>query len=335
MPFEMAGHVATTFRAGPAFLVGDAAHRTTPVGGTGMNTAIHGAHNLGWKLAWVLRGWAGDSLLDSYELERRPIGEANVRRSLVRGPQPPADGLAWDTGVHYASPVIASGLGTGTGQRAPHVWVRHRGARVSTLDLFDGRLTVLTGPSGHAWRRAAERVGRRRPADRRAGQRARRVRRPGRIGHLDQPLPARRQRSRADPTGRLPRLASVRGHLESAGDAALRRRRHPQPITGAGGAQPRRLEQLGHYSTPTVPQPASMIDCLKLLCGQRRCWVVVDAGPEGSFAVFTSTGQERPGRHKGRVRRLMFPERASPGAESIGHTGGQRHRASVCAGGCG
>ena len=79
MPFEMAGHVAVVFRSGPAFLVGDAAHRTTPVGGTGMNTAIAGAHNLGWKMAWVLRGWADDSLLDSYELERRPVGEANVR----------------------------------------------------------------------------------------------------------------------------------------------------------------------------------------------------------------------------------------------------------------
>ncbi len=156
MPFEMAGHLATTFRAGPAFLVGDAAHRTTPVGGTGMNTAIHGAHNLGWKLASVLRGWAGDSLLDSYQLERRPIGEANVRRSLLRGPQPPANGLAWDTGVHYTSPVIASGLGTG--QRAPHVWVDYRGTRISTLDLFDGQLTLLTGPSGQPWRRAAERL---------------------------------------------------------------------------------------------------------------------------------------------------------------------------------
>ncbi len=153
MPFEMAGHLAVAFRSGPAFLVGDAAHRTTPVGGTGMNTAIAGAHNLGWKMAWVLRGWADDSLLDSYELERRPVGEANVRRSLVRGPQPPADGLAWDTGVHYASPVIASGAGVG--DRAPHVWVQHRGrAPVSTLDLFDGRLTVITGRSGHAWRRA-------------------------------------------------------------------------------------------------------------------------------------------------------------------------------------
>ena len=139
-------------------MVGDAAHRTTPVGGTGMNAAIHGADNLGWKLAWVLRGWAGDSLLDSYELERRPIGEANVRRSLVRGPQPPADGLAWDTGGALRLTGHRLRARHRAGHRAPHVWIRYRGARVSTLDLFDGRLTVLTGPSGHAWRRAAEQL---------------------------------------------------------------------------------------------------------------------------------------------------------------------------------
>jgi putative polyketide hydroxylase len=150
MPFGMGGHVGTAFRAGSAFLVGDAAHPTTPVGGTGMNTAIHGAHNLGWKLAWVLRGWAGESLLASYELERRPIGTANVRRSLQRDPQPAANGLSWDIGVSYASPVFDTGAGAGS--RAPHVWVRHRGSRISTLDLFDSRLTVITGRCGDSWR---------------------------------------------------------------------------------------------------------------------------------------------------------------------------------------
>lgn len=74
MPFEKGAHVATAFRAGSAFLVGDAAHRTTPEGGVGMNTAIHGAHNLGWKLAWTLRGHAGDAPLDSYQAEREPVG---------------------------------------------------------------------------------------------------------------------------------------------------------------------------------------------------------------------------------------------------------------------
>lgn len=150
MPFVMGGHVATAFRAGRGFLVGDAAHRTTPVGGTGMNTAIHAAHNLGLKLASVLRGLAGEVLLDSYEAERRPIGTANVQRSLRQGPQPVEDALSWDTGVRYASAVI-----DGAGERAPHVWLDRRGSRISTLDLFDGRMTLLTGRDGEPWRRAA------------------------------------------------------------------------------------------------------------------------------------------------------------------------------------
>jgi len=60
--------------------VGDAAARTTPRRATGMNTGIAAAHNLAWKLAWVLRGWAGKALLDTYEQERRPVGVANALR---------------------------------------------------------------------------------------------------------------------------------------------------------------------------------------------------------------------------------------------------------------
>lgn len=152
MPFVMGGHVATGFRAGRAFLVGDAAYRTTPVGGIGMNTAIHGAHNLGWKLAWVLRGWAGEALLDSYEAERRPISTQSVLRSLGKGCTIEGNNLSWDIGARYTSAVIDSGIGIG--ERAPHVWVRCDGSRVSTLELFDGRLTVLTGLRGGPWRQA-------------------------------------------------------------------------------------------------------------------------------------------------------------------------------------
>ena len=46
-----------------------------------MNTAIHDGYDLGWKLGWVLRGWAQPALLDSYELERRPVAEHNMARS--------------------------------------------------------------------------------------------------------------------------------------------------------------------------------------------------------------------------------------------------------------
>ena len=62
--------VANSFRKGRAYLLGDAAHIHSPVGGQGMNTGIGDAVNLAWKLAAVLNGSAGDSLLDTYELER-------------------------------------------------------------------------------------------------------------------------------------------------------------------------------------------------------------------------------------------------------------------------
>jgi len=63
--------VVDRFRSGPVFLVGDAAHIHSPVGGQGMNTGIGDAVNLGWKLAEVLHGRAPAALLDSYEPERR------------------------------------------------------------------------------------------------------------------------------------------------------------------------------------------------------------------------------------------------------------------------
>jgi 2-polyprenyl-6-methoxyphenol hydroxylase-like FAD-dependent oxidoreductase len=60
------------------FLVGDAAHLNPPWGGHGFNTCVGDAVNLGWKLAAVLQGWAPESLLDSYEPERRPVAEATI-----------------------------------------------------------------------------------------------------------------------------------------------------------------------------------------------------------------------------------------------------------------
>ncbi|MDB5748794.1 MAG: dependent oxidoreductase [Massilia sp.] len=70
--------VADRFRRGRAFLVGDACHIHSPAGGQGMNTGIGDAINLAWKLAAVLRDGAPDSLLDSYEAERRPFAQRLV-----------------------------------------------------------------------------------------------------------------------------------------------------------------------------------------------------------------------------------------------------------------
>jgi 2-polyprenyl-6-methoxyphenol hydroxylase-like FAD-dependent oxidoreductase len=69
---------ANTYRVGRVFLIGDAAHLNPPWGGHGFNTAVGDAVNLGWKLAAVLAGWGGSSLLDSYEAERRPIAQQTI-----------------------------------------------------------------------------------------------------------------------------------------------------------------------------------------------------------------------------------------------------------------
>jgi 2-polyprenyl-6-methoxyphenol hydroxylase-like FAD-dependent oxidoreductase len=73
--------VAERYRAGRVMIAGDAAHLFTPTGGFGMNTGIDDASNLGWKLAAVLQGWGGPHLLDSYEIERKPIGYRNTGAS--------------------------------------------------------------------------------------------------------------------------------------------------------------------------------------------------------------------------------------------------------------
>lgn len=76
----LAGHalVARRLRQGRAFIAGDAAHLFTPTGGLGYNTAVEDAVNLAWKLVSVIRGQAGAALLDSYEVERRPLAERNT-----------------------------------------------------------------------------------------------------------------------------------------------------------------------------------------------------------------------------------------------------------------
>jgi 2-polyprenyl-6-methoxyphenol hydroxylase-like FAD-dependent oxidoreductase len=71
--------VAKQFRKGRAFLLGDAAHIHSPVGGQGMNTGIGDAINLAWKLAWVLQGRAAESILESYEPERIAFAQRLVK----------------------------------------------------------------------------------------------------------------------------------------------------------------------------------------------------------------------------------------------------------------
>jgi 2-polyprenyl-6-methoxyphenol hydroxylase-like FAD-dependent oxidoreductase len=76
--------VADRYRDGRVLLVGDAAHVHFVVGGPGLNLGLQDAINLGWKLAAVIRGWAPEWLLDSYDAERRPVGERVAMHSQAQ-----------------------------------------------------------------------------------------------------------------------------------------------------------------------------------------------------------------------------------------------------------
>lgn len=75
LPWIRSELVADSYRSGNVFLCGDAAHKTSPTAGLGMNTGIGDAVDLAWKLAAVLDGWGGEALLDSYGEERIPIAK--------------------------------------------------------------------------------------------------------------------------------------------------------------------------------------------------------------------------------------------------------------------
>lgn len=160
--FEPTALVADRFRAGRVLIAGDAAHLTTPFGALGMNCGIADAHNLSWKLAGLLHGWAGPAMLDSYEAERRPVAQATSDASILRqdvSQGPPRAAFAGVTlGYEYQSDIVVP---DGTpppetpdpvhdyvptarpGTRAPHVWLEHKGRRVSTLDLFGDAFVLL------------------------------------------------------------------------------------------------------------------------------------------------------------------------------------------------
>ncbi|MGI5197030.1 FAD-dependent oxidoreductase [Streptomyces sp. CA-288835] len=191
-PWHAAQRVARGYRSGRVFLAGDSAHEMSPTGAFGSNTGIQDAHNLAWKLAAVLGGWAGEGLLETYDIERRPVAEATSARAAVRSAEHSHPGFAPPPGVgggprqgilnvvlghRYpqgavvgadpAAPVVPEKLDlTGEpGSRAPHLWVRHEGRRVSTLDLYERSLVLLSDAGANAeadeasgWHQAALRI---------------------------------------------------------------------------------------------------------------------------------------------------------------------------------
>ncbi|EXJ66676.1 uncharacterized protein A1O5_10347 [Cladophialophora psammophila CBS 110553] len=73
--------VAERWQKGRVLCIGDATHRHPPINGLGSNTCISDAFNLAWKLAYVLKGWASTSLLETLTIERKPVGDGIVRRA--------------------------------------------------------------------------------------------------------------------------------------------------------------------------------------------------------------------------------------------------------------
>lgn len=192
--WRVSRQVAQTFRQGRVFLAGDAAHRFPPTGGFGLNSGVQDAHNLAWKLAFVLRGQASEKLLDSYTPERLPIAESNADFSMgnrhrfefiehacrsededrirfwVNDMDNHMHSIGQSLGFIYKSNAVledgtvAKGLNSRyyvpsdrPGARFPHVWL-DPARKHSTLDWFDREFVVVTGPLGDKWAEAAKTV---------------------------------------------------------------------------------------------------------------------------------------------------------------------------------
>jgi 2-polyprenyl-6-methoxyphenol hydroxylase-like FAD-dependent oxidoreductase len=159
--------LARSFRAGRAFLVGDAAHVHPPAGGQGMNTAVQDAYNLGWKLGQMLRHGAPPSLLDTYEEERLPVA-AHLLEFVVqmhkdwlgkaKDKEEPRKGEHMQLSLNYRGGPLsvderaAAGEGvTRAGDRAPDARLSDaEGAPVRLFDLFRGPHWTLLALDGAA-----------------------------------------------------------------------------------------------------------------------------------------------------------------------------------------
>jgi len=158
--------VAQNYRAGRIFVAGDAAHSHPPYGGFGVNNGLEDSANLAWKLAARLDGWGGDALLESYDLERRPVfrqvgeefitarikweGEVINRHDPLRDPEAFArDWAELKTGAgpivanfepnYEGSPVVFGPPGGVTAARGTYSFKARPGHHLAPRQLSSGR----------------------------------------------------------------------------------------------------------------------------------------------------------------------------------------------------
>ncbi len=178
--WDMAAVNAEKYRHSRIFLCGDSAHRVPPTGGMGMNTGIGDAHNLAWKLAYVINGFADQTLLDSYQQERQPLVQFTIDWSVenanrlfqiananeqndqeafhqrLKEQTRQINHLGLDIGFIYRSNAVYAHEDSSwdaytydksikIGKRLPHYILDHENKNISTLDLFEKNHVLLTG----------------------------------------------------------------------------------------------------------------------------------------------------------------------------------------------
>lgn len=186
---DITSEIADRFSKGRAHLIGDAARLVPAPGGLGGNTAVMDGFYLAWKLALVVKGQAGPALLDSHDVERRPVSEMIGEQqfaNLVERVAPYLDDGALASPIHPVTQVFGYRHARGAvvleqgdaaelledptaptgrpGSRAPYVpLVRADGTATSTTGLFGHGFVLLAGERGGAWegagRAVAERLG--------------------------------------------------------------------------------------------------------------------------------------------------------------------------------
>lgn len=182
--WEAVCHAAERFQEEKIFLAGDSAHVTTPTGGYGGNTGVQDAHNLAWKLAMVLKGSAGEKLLQSYNDERQPaalqmiqqgyqryvtrsdpdLGMEGVKKQIpdvhVEFNRYRSDAVVFendyeDDGKQDIDPRKSFAL---PGTRAPHVELFINNKPGSTIDLYGQNFVLLTSSYGEDWEKVVNKL---------------------------------------------------------------------------------------------------------------------------------------------------------------------------------